>query len=448
VLLRSEEAGKKLAQWEKKLNEITAQYENVVKHIKESSKIAEDNYNKVNLAIKLVNQLEERTRGFAVPFEESSVEEKPKSDLDFSLDDLLHVMIKHHASDLHLKVGTPPTVRLDGELIPIGEKILLEEDCQSLILSALTPALKRKLHELKEVDFAYHLPEARFRVNAFYQRNSLSASFRMLRYEIPGIEELGLPPVLKDLAANAHGLIIITGPAGCGKSTTLASMIDYINSTRKVHIITIEDPIEYVHSDKLSMVTQREVGADTPTFASGLKQALRQDPNVILIGEMRDPETIMTAAMAAETGHLVLTTLHAANTSQAIDRITDIFSGEALKQIRLLLANNLKGIVSQRLLSRADGEGRVPATEVMVVTPTISALILEGKTNEIYPYLVQGGTEGMQTFTASLIKLYEAGKITKEEALRNADSPNEFRLALEGHTTSTNLVEDTLSSWL
>jgi twitching motility protein PilT len=227
-------------------------------------------------------------------------------------------------------------------------------------------------------------------------------------------------------------------------------MVDYINTNRKMHVITVEDPIEFYHKDKLSLITQREVGTDTSSFADALRQALRQDPNVIMVGEMRDPETIMTAVVAAETGHLVLSTLHTPNTVQAVDRIIDTFSGELQRQFRLLLSNSLKGVVSQRLLTRADEKGRVPATEVMVVTPTISSLILEGKTEEIYPYLQQGASDGMQTFTQSLLRLYEAGLINKEEALFHADQPTEFRLGSEGHSTATasTMADDTLMNWL
>ena len=287
---------------------------------------------------------------------------------------------------------------------------------------------------------------------AFSSRNRGAWAFwsSMLRTEMPTVDELNLPPVLKQLSSLHSGLVLVTGPAGSGKSTTLAAMIEHINSTLKKHVITIEDPIEFVHRDKQSIVTQREIGSDTHSFGEALRQALRQDPNVILIGEMRDAETVLTAAAAAETGHLVLSTLHTQNTVQSVDRMLDYFSGDQQRQFRLLLSNVLRGVVSQRLLQRADQSGRVAALEVLMVTPTISSLILEGKTNEIYPYLQQGGTEGMQTFTASLSRLYEQGLITKEEAIYHADQPTEFRLEVEGHTTGmAQYTEgDTLMNWL
>lgn len=411
---------------------------------------------RIEMAMRLVEQIDDRVRRVGASLDggafepEFEVEPSPDAELGFELADLLQVMIKHQASDLHLKVGTPPTVRLDGELIPVGNQVLSAEDCRHLVSSAMNRGQRRMLASRKEVDFAYAIPGARFRVNAFMERGNLSAAFRMLRTEMPTIEDLGLPAVLKKLSGLNNGLILVTGPAGSGKSTTLAAMIDYINTHRKSHVITIEDPIEFFHKDKLSIVTQREVGNDTGSFAEALRQALRQDPNVIMVGEMRDPETIMTAVVAAETGHLVFSTLHTPNTVQAVDRIIDTFSGETQRQFRLLLSNSLRGVVSQRLLTRADEKGRVPATEVMVVTPTIASLILEGNTQEIYPYLQQGASDGMQTFTQSLLRLYEAGLISKDEALFHADQPTEFRLGVEGHSTSSasNLAEDTLMNWL
>ncbi len=461
-------AKESLERLDKEIEEAISKIDALMTSIKENTLKTDSNLEKINLTIKLIDEARERIKSIrvpegiaplspeaAIPVEEmiltpqEILEDPDTSDIGFDLDDLLQVMIKHEASDLHLKAGAPPTVRLEGELIPVGNDVLSEEDCRKLILKAMTPSLRKKLALKKEVDFAYAIPEARFRVNAFLQKQSLSAAFRLLWTDIPTIEELNLPPVLKKLADYNNGLILITGPAGSGKSTTLAAMINYINETKKMHIITIEDPIEFIHTDKMSIITQREVGTDTESFSVALKQALRQDPNVILIGEMRDPETIMTAAIAAETGHLVLSTLHTPNTIQAINRIIDVFSGDVQKQFRLLLANTLRGVVSQRLLNRADGSGRIPAVEVMVVTPTISSLILEEKTDEIYPLMAQGEIDGMQTFTQSLKTLYEKGLVTREEAMFHADQPTEFRLAIEGHTTgAATLQDDNLMSWL
>jgi twitching motility protein PilT len=453
---RAEDGLARLEKMEGQLSKATTEVSSMMQKVQEASLQFELINERIAAGLKAIDDVDDRVRraigaasdigGGFEEFEAFSTD----GELGFELNDLLQVMIKHQASDLHLKVGAPPTVRLDGELIPVGDQVLTENDCKRLILGNISKHQRRKLYERKELDFAYSIPNARFRINAFMTRGTVSAALRMLRQEMPSIEQLGLPPVLQKLASYNNGLILITGPAGSGKSTTLASMIDYINTTKKMHVITVEDPIEFVHTDKLSIITQREIGADTTSFPDAIKQALRQDPNVVLIGEMRDPETIMTAVQAAETGHLVLSTLHTPNTVQAIDRIIDVFSGETQNQFRLLLANTLRGVVSQRLLTRADEQGRVPAVEVLVVTSTISSCILDGKTNEIYQYLQQGASEGMQTFTASLTKLYEAGLITKEEALYHADQPTEFRLGVEGHSTggAAYAEGDTLMNWL
>lgn len=465
----AQKAKESLERMEKEINSALGRLDNLMTSLNENTLKSNSNKELIDQTIKLVDDARERIKGMSVPgiqalaaaapvltvdeeiiFSPSEISgELDTSQLGFELDDLLQVMIKHDASDLHIKSGSPPTVRMDGELIPVGSQILSDYDCKLLILSCMTPFQRRQLGRKREVDFAYAIPDARFRVNAFLQKQSVSASYRLLRTDIPTVEEMNLPPMLKKLCEHNHGLILITGPAGSGKSTTLATMINYINETKKQHIVTIEDPIEFIHTDKSSIITQREVGTDTESFAVALKQSLRQDPNVILIGEMRDPETIMTAAIAAETGHLVLSTLHTPNTIQAINRIIDVFTGDVQKQFRLLLSNVLRGIVSQRLLMRADDQGRIPAVEVLVVTPTVSSLILDEKTNDIYTHMVQGRTEGMQTFTQSLMDLYEKGLVSKEEAMYHADQPTEFRLSIEGHTTGTAAIQDeNLMSWL
>lgn len=466
----AQKARESLDRMEDEIKAALSKIDSLIRSIDEGTLKTDNNKEKIDLTIKLIDEARERIKGIQAPsvpiITSAAVPVAPidgemvltmkeimdppdMADMGFELDDLLQVMIKHEASDLHLKSGSPPTVRMDGELIPVGSQILNDDDCKKLVLMAMTPSQRRQMAMRQEVDFAYAIPDARFRVNAYLQKQSLSASFRLLRTTIPTLDELHLPDALKKLCEYNHGLILITGPAGSGKSTTLASMINYINETRKLHIVTVEDPIEFIHQDKMSIITQREVGTDTKSFAVALKQSLRQDPNVILIGEMRDPETIMTAALAAETGHLVLSTLHTPNTIQAINRILDVFSGDAQKQFRLLLANTLRGIVSQRLLTRVDEAGRIPAVEVLVATPTISSLILEEKTGEIYQHMAQGRTEGMQTFTNSLADLYEKGLVSKEEAMYHADQPTEFRLSVEGHTTGTSSAqEDSLMSWL
>jgi len=452
---RCRESSEQLEVLEESLGEASELFESLSVQLREGSLQSEVNTEKINLAFKLVEDLEVKVKEIAGPVEDIILsrrmfEEVPESsELGFELNDLLQVMIKHQASDLHLKVGSPPTVRLDGELIPVGNQPMTEADTRRLILGAMTGEQRRMLMRKRELDFAYAIPTARFRVNAFLQSSTISAAFRMLRMQMPSFEDLGLPPIVKRLCSYNHGLILVTGPAGSGKSTSLAAMIEYINSNRKMHIISIEDPIEFVHSDKLSIVTQREIGTDTMSFSDGVRNALRQDPNVLFIGEMRDPETIMQAVIAAETGHLVLSTLHTPNTVQAIDRIIDIFAGPQQRQFRLLLANTLRGIVGQRLIARSDESGRVLAVEIMMATPTITSLILDGKTNEIYQYMVQGAHEGMMTFTASLTRLFEAGLISKDEALYHSDQPTEFRLGIEGHTTgAASIPEDSLMSWL
>jgi twitching motility protein PilT len=355
----------------------------------------------------------------------------PPEGMNFTLDDLLRTVIKNRASDLHIKPNSPPTVRLEGQLIPIGDTPLTAEQCRHLVLSALPPFKREPLSRMREVDHAYVSFGVRFRMNAFLERGHFTAAMRMVNSAVPSFQDLGLPPILSQLASMQDGLVLITGPAGSGKSTTLAAVVDWINQNRRTHVVTIEDPIEYHHNDKTAYITQREVGTDTTSFVEALKQALRQDPNVIMLGEMRDTETIMTAVTAAETGHLVLSTLHTPNTVQAVDRIVDSFDGHVQKQVRMLLATCLRGVVSQKLLNRQDGKGRVPAVEVLVNTPTISSHILDGQTGEIYQYLQRGATEGMQTFTQSLINLLDRGLISYQDAAQVADRKTELRLARE-----------------
>jgi len=372
-----------------------------------------------------------------------------KSELEFNISDLLQVVRKHNASDLHIKEGSPPVVRIHGELYPIGEYRLTSEDCQKLILQVCNKSQFRRLVSGKEIDIAYSEQGVRFRISAFLQKSSLSAAIRMLQTEIPTFEELNLPPQLSDLVSHKHGLVLVTGPAGTGKSTTLAAMVDYINKNYAKHIITIEDPIEYLHTSQKSLISQREVGRDTLSFRAGLKHALRQDPDVLLIGEIRSPETIIIATQAAETGHLVLSTLHTPNAVQSINRLLDVFSGDIQKQMRLLLASNLRGIVSQRLLSRIDGEGLVPAIEILIITPTIASIIIEGKVNDIYQYMKQGRFEGMITLNQSLYSLYEKGIISYDDALYNSDESTELKMMMDGHVSKTTIADDdSLVSWI
>jgi twitching motility protein PilT len=365
-----------------------------------------------------------------------------KTQLDFELKDLLQVMTEYKASDLHIKAGSPPTVRIDGELMNIGDHKLTPGDCKTLIFSCCTRRQQDLLESGDTLDYAYSGSGVRFRVNAYHQRGTMSACIRLVRGDIPGLDELYLPPAITEMLDYRNGIALVTGPAGSGKSTTLAALIDYINVNKPVHIVTIEDPIEYYHNHKKGIITQREVGSDTLSFEAALKYSLRQDPNVILIGEMRDPDTIMTAARASETGHFVLSTLHTPNCTQAITRILDIFTGENRKQMRLLLASNLRGVVSQRLIPRIDSAGRVPAVELMLVTSTISSLILDDNISEIYTFISQGATEGMQTMNQSMYRLYKQGYISREQAIELSDQPTEMRMMLEGHTTGFGTMMD------
>ena len=353
------------------------------------------------------------------------------------LDSLLRQMLALGASDLHLKAAAPPMARAHGVLKPLSERPLSLPECENLIFSSMTHAQQQEFMETKELDYAYGLHgHGRFRVNAYFQRGTVSGAFRSVRLDIPSFEELRLPTSLRALCEHRDGIVLLTGATGTGKSTTLAAMIDHINATQRRHIVTIEDPIEYIHVDKMSIISQREVGIDTESFTIALRQALRQDPDVILIGEMRDPETIITALTAAETGHLVLSTLHTQNTTQAVERIMDALPEANRKMFMVQLATSLRGIVSQRLLTRLDGSGVVPAVEVLVATPTIKSLVMEGKFSEMYQYISGGRFDGMQTFTQSLIDLYQSGLVTEKEAYSKADRPTEFRLAIEGHITS------------
>ena len=354
-----------------------------------------------------------------------------------NLNDLLKLTFEKHASDLHVKVGVPPILRVDGKLMPLeAEKRLNQEDALTIASGIMNPAQKAKFNEKNELDMAYAVPGlGRFRVNVFKQRGSVGMVFRQVPAKILNFEELMLPAVLSKIASEHRGLILVTGTTGSGKSTTLAAMIDYINTSRTANIVTIEDPIEFLHRDKKSIVNQREIGSDTFSFSEALRSALRQDPDVILVGEMRDFETISTALTAAETGHLVLSTLHTLDAAETINRIITVFPPYQQKQVRMQLAAVIKGIISQRLVSKADGKGRVPAVEVALGTLSVrEAIIDDNKTRQV-PSIIEAGLVhyGMQTFDQALFDLYEKGRIGYEDALRFADSTNEVRLAIKLH---------------
>ncbi len=370
--------------------------------------------------------------------EEEEIE--PSKDLKIDTYILLEkVMLREDidATDLHIKPGNRPIVRVNGQLIPVGKYVLSASDAYKLVLDILKPRHLRKLKKDGVVDFSFEYKGNRFRVNAFRQYNGYGAAIRKIKSKVGSFEELNLPKFLENLCRLPNGLVIISGPTGSGKSTTIAAMIEYINRNFAKRIITIEDPIEYVFEDKESVISQREVGIDTPSYFEGLKAALREDPDVIFIGELRDPETTWVATTAAETGHLVLTTLHSSDTIQSIHRLFDMFTGEQKVQFRSLLAASLKAIMAQKLLRRADGKGLVPAVEIMVMTPTIRSLIKESAVDEIYDYIVEGEIDGMQTFSDSLASLVEKGLITREEALAYAEHPEEVQRKLTESTLTS-----------
>lgn len=334
------------------------------------------------------------------------------------LEELLKYAVNSGASDIHITVGVPPTARINGELVPIGTEKLDTGDTEAIVEEVLGKEHLREYKQRGEVDLSYSVKGlGRFRINVYRQRGSSSMALRVVALRIPTLDELGLPESVGELSKKTRGLVLVTGPTGSGKSTTLAAMIDLINKERNCHILTLEDPIEYLHKHNKSIVNQREIGYDSQTFASGLRAALRQDPDVILVGEMRDLETISTALTAAETGHLVLSTLHTIGADKTIDRIIDVFPPYQQQQIRVQLSTVLQGVVSQNLINSRDGKKRVLAVEVMIATPAIRNLIREGKAHQIITSMQTGGKYGMQTMDASLAKLYKEGHIKYESAL-------------------------------
>lgn len=348
------------------------------------------------------------------------------------LNDILNEVLERGASDLHITTGIPPTIRLHGELISLDYPRLLPADTQNLIYSIITQEQREKLERNWEFDFSYSLPgKARFRINIYYQRNSLGAAFRVVPMEIRSLQELGLPLSLENLTKKPRGFVLVTGSTGSGKSTTLATMIDMINETQNVHIVTIEDPIEFLHTHKRSVVNQREVNADTKSFSTALKYVLRQDPDVILIGEMRDIETISAALTAAETGHLVFATLHTQDAPQTVDRIVDVFPPHQQQQIRVQLAGSVQGIVSQQLLPIRDGLGQTAAVELMIATPGIRNMIREAKTHQIYSAIQTGQQHGMQTMDQALAQLYRRGVISQEVAMSRAIDARDLHQLLQ-----------------
>lgn len=344
------------------------------------------------------------------------------------IDDLLRDMLERNASDLHICVGVPPVIRVDGQLMPLNYPKLVASDIQRLMYDILSDEQIRRFEERWELDFSYTVQSvARFRVNIFKDKGAVAAAFRLIPAKIPTIRELGLPVVLEALTRKPRGLILVTGPTGSGKSTTLAAMINQINNERSTHIISIEDPIEYLHSHKFSIINQRELGQDTKEFAHALRSALREDPDVILVGEMRDLDTMTNAIQAAETGHLVFATLHTSSAAQTVDRIVDAFPAGQQEQIRLMLSNSLEAVLCQQLLPRAGQPGRVCAMEVMIATPAIRNLIREAKSHQIASIIQTSANAGMMTMDQHLCELYQTGVVSFDEVAKVAANPDELK---------------------
>jgi twitching motility protein PilT len=366
------------------------------------------------------------------------------------IDDLLRTAIERHASDLHLKVGNHPCLRIDGDLAPMTEQPRVSaEDMLGMAFSMMSNRQKQKLKENAELDMAYGVAGlGRFRVNVFQQRGNVGVVLRVIPTKIRALEELHLPRIVEKICDEQRGLVLVTGVTGSGKSTTLAAMIDRINSHRAEHIITIEDPIEFLHRDKKGFINQREVEVDTPSFGSALRASLRQDPDVILVGEMRDLDTISTALHAAETGHLVFSTLHTLDAVETINRIISVFPPPEQKQIRLQLTATLRAVISQRLVRRADNAGRVPAIECMIATPYIKECIITPEKTRMIREAISAGVSqyGMQTFDQSLYDLYQQGLISYDVALENASNPDDFKLRVQGISSMSDAAREEMQS--
>jgi twitching motility protein PilT len=357
--------------------------------------------------------------------------------MEFDFSEVLTRMVADRASDVHLTSGFPPAMRVRGRIAPMEDYPPLgPQQTREVVYSILNDDQRKRFENNKQLDLAYSIPGVgRFRINAFFQRGAISAAFRLIPHDILNLDQLELPPILEEFTRKPRGFVLVTGPTGSGKSTTLAAMVDLINRTREEHILTIEDPIEFLHPHNKCIVNQREIGTDADDFAVALRAGLRQDPDVILVGEMRDIETISTALTAAETGHLVFATLHTQSTSQTVDRIIDVFPAAQQNQVRMQLSIALQGIVTQQLLPTADGAGRAVAVEVLVPTPAIRNLIREGKSHQIYSAIQTSGAVGMQTMDAHLAQLVRNGKIARSLAEQRAAVPEELKRLLGGMST-------------
>ncbi len=364
----------------------------------------------------------------APPMAEGGGGGKPKTLDDLHIDELLHVVVDRNCSDLHICVDSEPVIREDGALKRLNYEKFNPQQTQRMMYEIIADENIHRFETTLELDFSYQLPKrARFRVNMYRDRGAIAAAFRLISNRIPTVRELNLPPILETLSDRPRGLILVTGPTGSGKSTSLAAMVDYINTSKAVHIITIEDPIEYLHAHKNSIINQRELGGDTKAFSNALRACLREDPDVILVGEMRDTETIALAITAAETGHLVFATLHTNNAAESIDRIIDVFPPGQQEQIRVQLSNNIVAICAQQLLPRASGPGRVPVNEIMIASPAIRNLIRENKTHQIPSMIQTSAAHGMMSMDQCLRDMYMKGIITLEEALLRCQNQDELK---------------------
>jgi len=354
--------------------------------------------------------------------------------------EMIQQLLMRNASDLHIRVGLRPTLRIDGKLYPADDQVLVPQDIETILSQALTESQLQRFHQRREMDLALSISKmGRFRINLYKQRGTVGIAIRHVNTQIPSFEELNLPESIKDIANSRKGLIIVTGTTGSGKSTSLAAMIEHVNSTRAENILTIEDPIEYIYRDKKSIISQREVGGDTESFATALRHAFRQDPDIILIGEIRDADTMGIALTAADTGHLVLTTLHTMNAVETVSRIISFFPPHQHQQIRLLLAGTLRSIICQRLIPRSDGPGRIPAVEVLISTSSVREYIIDQLKTPLITELIEQGTVqyGMQSFDQSIMKMYRSGLISYEEALIQSSNPDDFDLRCKGITSAS-----------
>jgi len=362
--------------------------------------------------------------------------------------EMVQQMLARKASDLHLRVGLRPTLRIDGRLFSADNNVLMPQDMDKILSQILTESQLQRFQQRREMDLALSISKmGRFRINLYKQRGTVGIAIRHVNTVIPSFEELNLPDSIKDIADTRKGLVIVTGTTGSGKSTSLAAMIEHINSTRSENVLTIEDPIEYIYRDKKSIISQREVGGDTESFAVALRHAFRQDPDIVLIGEVRDADTMGIALTAADTGHLVMTTLHTMNAVETITRIISFFPPHQHQQIRLLLAGTLRSVICQRLLPRHDGPGRIPAIEILVTTASVREYIIDQMKTPLIPELIEQGTVqyGMQSFDQSIMKLFRAGTISYEEALSQSSNPEDFDLRCKGITSASDRGWDEFS---